>query len=68
MLEIFNNISDSFKSRAKFIVDLAFQEKNSLAATKILLNFRNQISDDKKDFFDFYVNLRIEEEKNKCKN
>ena len=59
MNEIFTNVSKEVKERTKFWVDIALLNPNPMERAQEILKFRNSlITEEEKDFVDFYVNLR----------
>jgi hypothetical protein len=59
MTELFADVSNQVKDRAKFWVDIALLNPDPMARAQEILNFRNSLErEDEKEFVDFYVNMR----------
>jgi prephenate dehydrogenase len=59
MTELFADVSKQVKDRAKFWVDIALLNPDTMARAQEILNFRNSLErEDEKEFVDFYVNMR----------
>lgn len=65
MTELFTNISDEFKRRVEFIVNIAFKQENILKAIQMINDFSATCqSEEEKDFIDFYLQFRLMEFEN----
>ena len=64
MIEIFDNISESFKARAQTMINIILAQKNFSAASQALATFSEACSEEQKDFLEFYLTLRMESLKN----
>lgn len=64
MIEIFDNISESFKARAQTMINIILAQKNFSAASQALSAFSDVCSEEQKDFLEFYLTLRMESLKN----
>lgn len=63
MVELFPNVSKDVRVRAKFWVDVALLNPDPLERAKEILTFRNSLAtEEEKQFVDFYVSYRSEEE------
>jgi hypothetical protein len=64
MTELFTNIPGDTKNLATTIWDLAYAQKNPVAAANFLHNateyYRNILSDEEIEFLQFYFNLQME--------
>ena len=60
MTELFPDISDSFRKRVEFVVDMAFRQNTTLKAMQVIKNFSDTCSDLEKDFINFYLKLKVE--------
>ena len=62
MKEIFEDIPQYVRDRAKFWVDLALTKNNPLEGIQMVAEYANSCEDeDEKDYVDFYFNMRLEE-------
>lgn len=60
MIELFTDIPDYVKIQSKFWVDLALQQRDALAAVKMIDDYRNScLNEREKEFVDFYFNFRL---------
>ena len=60
MTELFANIPQFSRDAAKFMVDLALSQNNGIAAVQMLDQYaRSCPSEEERDFFNFYVNMRL---------
>lgn len=65
MTEIFADVSESFKTRTACAFDLAARQKNIVKMVNLLKEYTEYcITDDEKDFVEFYFNLKMEQMKN----
>ena len=63
MIELFANIPERVRKQAKFWVDQVLQEKDMFIAMQMLQDYRKScLSDEEREFLDFYFNLRVEEQ------
>lgn len=61
MIELFPNLSESFKERARFIIDLALQRETLPEAIEIIKDFSALCTqEEEKDFLQFYLNIKKE--------
>ena len=64
MTELFTNIPSDTKSLATTIWDLAYAQKNPVAAANFLHNateyYRNILSDEEIEFLQFYFKMKVE--------
>lgn len=62
MEELFPNIPEQSKKNAEFIVEMALRQKNITSAVKVLNEYTNScISDEEKEFVEFYFNMKMEQ-------
>ena len=65
MIEIYSDIPESVRERAKFWVDFALQQKNPMDGIKMIADYANSCSNlHEQDFVDFYFKLRMEQLRN----
>ena len=59
MIELFPDVTTTFKKQTKFLVDLAVKQENILKATKMIKDFSDTcINESEKDFIQFYLHLK----------
>lgn len=62
MEELFPNIPEQSRKNAEFIVEMALRQKNITSAVKVLNEYTNScISDEEKEFVEFYFNMKMEQ-------
>lgn len=62
MIEIFNDISEEVKARAKFWFEVAFAQSSMKNTITMLKEYRDSCNDEhERDFVDFYFNMRMEQ-------
>jgi len=62
MTELFPNIDQETRDRAKLVADFAFMQNDAMSAVKILTEYANTcIDEEEQAFVDFYFNMRFEE-------
>lgn len=64
MVELFTDISESFKKRMAFIIDMAFRQETKLKAMQVIKNFSQYCSEREKNFIDFYLKIKMENFRN----
>ena len=59
MIELFPDVSTTFKKQVAFIVERASYEKDILKSIKMIKDFSDTcINESEKDFIDFYLQLK----------
>ena len=59
MVELFPDVSTTFKKQVEFLVDIASQQEDILKAIKMIKDFSDTcINESEKDFIDFYLQLK----------
>ena len=62
MEELFPNIPEQSRKNAEFIVEMALRQKNITSAVKVLNEYTNScVSDEEKEFVEFYFNMKMEQ-------
>ena len=62
MIEIFNEIPEDAKAKAKFWFEVAFAQSNIKDTIKMLKEYRDSCENEyERDFVDFYFNMRMEQ-------
>lgn len=62
MIELFPDVSVTFKKQARFIIEQALYQKDIMASIQMIKEFSDTcINESEKDFIDFYLNLILME-------
>lgn len=62
MNEIFAEIPEEVKNRAKFIFDMAIRQTNVMKAVQVLQNYTETCEDEEeREFVEFYFKTRMEQ-------
>lgn len=62
MIELFPDVSPTFKKYARFIIEQALYQKDILTSIQMIKEFSDTcINESEKDFMDFYLNLILME-------
>lgn len=65
MIEIFEDISEQARQRAKFMFEMALRQPTLLETVKVLENYtRNCPTEREQEFVEFYFNMKLEQLKN----
>ena len=69
MIEIYKNIPDYVKTLTDFWVNRAIKCNNPILAVTMISNFKSQLlTQEEKDFVDFYFDMKMEQLKNENNN
>lgn len=62
MIELFPDVSVTFKKQARFIIEQALYQKDIMTSIQMIKEFSDTcINESEKDFIDFYLNLILME-------
>lgn len=69
MTELFENVSEKQKNNIRFMIDLNLLCQDPRETAQRLIDFRKTLmTEEEKEFMDFYFNMRIMEIKGELKN
>ncbi len=61
-MEIFNDIPEEVKDKAKFWFEVAFAQPSIVSTIRMLKEYRDSCTDEyERSFVDFYFNMRMEQ-------
>ena len=63
MIELFENIPVKIKNEIKLFVSTTTKILNPFEAAKRLVDYRKLLNEEEQDFFDFYINMILLEQK-----
>lgn len=60
MIELFPDVTTTFKKQTDFLLDMAFKQQNILQAIKMIKDFSDTcINPSEKEFIDFCIRLKM---------
>lgn len=69
MVELFSDIPQEARDRAKFWVDMSLRQSTLIQAAKMIREYINScVNEEEADYADFYFNVRMEELLNASNN
>lgn len=69
MVELFSDIPQEVRDRAKFWVDMSLRQSTLIQAAKMIREYINScVNEEEADYADFYFNVRMEELLNASNN
>ena len=69
MVELFSDIPQEVRDRAKFWVDMSLRQNTLIQAAKMIREYMNScVNEEEADYVDFYFNVRMEELLNASNN
>ena len=69
MVELFSDIPQEVRDRAKFWVDMSLRQSTLIQAAKMIREYINSCANEEEaDYADFYFNVRMEELLNASNN